>query len=215
MKLFPRLAQFFRNVVLVQYAGLALATLAISVGVHFSFGHVLTGANIEVMLMNFVFEGIIALGMTLVIISGGIDLSVASVFAFGEILVAKLMVEAGVPMTPAIGITLVACAAIGAVNGILVIALRVHPLIITMGTLLTLRGVNLAITQGASVSGFSQSLRFWVKATWPGSMFQSSFTSWRRPSSPFFSRTTATSVSCTLLEEASVLPSSPALMSVE
>lgn len=160
MKLFPRLAQFFRNVVLVQYAGLALATLAISVGVHFSFGHVLTGANIEVMLMNFVFEGIIALGMTLVIISGGIDLSVASVFAFGEILVAKLMVEAGVPMTPAIGITLVACAAIGAVNGILVIALRVHPLIITMGTLLTLRGVNLAITQGASVSGFSTEFTF-------------------------------------------------------
>src|SRR5208282_823883 len=56
--------------------------------------------------------------------------------------------------------TLVAAAAIGALNGDLIVLFRVHPLIITMGTLLTLRGVNLAITDGHSVSGFSDAFLF-------------------------------------------------------
>lgn len=110
--------------------------------------------------MNMVFEGIMALGMTFVIISGGIDLSVAAVFAFAEILVAKLMIEAGVPVAAAIIITLGACGIIGALNGLMIVAFRVHPIIITMGTLLTLRGVNLAITDGRSISGFSNDFLF-------------------------------------------------------
>lgn len=150
---------------LVQYAGLLLVTLSVLFGVHATFGNVLTGANIEVLLMNMVFEGIMALGMTFVIISGGIDLSVASVFAFAEIIVAKLMVEAGLPIVPAILITLLACAAIGALNGFLTVAFRVHPLIITMGTLLTLRGVNLAITDGSSISGFAPAFLFLGQGT--------------------------------------------------
>jgi ribose transport system permease protein len=130
------------------------------VGTHLAFGNVLTGGNLEVLAMNLVFEGIMALGMTFVIISGGIDLSVASVFAFAEILVAKLMIQGGLPIVPSILITVVACAMIGAVNGLLIVAFRVHPLIITMGMLLTLRGVNLAITQGKSISGFSDAFLF-------------------------------------------------------
>ena len=83
------------DITMVQYLGLIVVTLAVGLGVHATFGNVLTGANIEVLAMNFVFEGILALGMTFVIVMGGIDLSVASVFAFAEILVAKLMVQAG------------------------------------------------------------------------------------------------------------------------
>src|SRR4051812_19551179 len=90
------------NVQGAQYLGLAAVTLLVVVGTELGFGHVLTGANLEVLAMNMVFEGIMALGMTFVIIAGGIDLSVASVFAFAEILVAKLMVEAGLPILPAI-----------------------------------------------------------------------------------------------------------------
>ncbi|MDR3372442.1 MAG: ABC transporter permease [Ancalomicrobiaceae bacterium] len=129
-------------------------------GFQATFGNVLTGANLEVLAMNMVFEGIMALGMTFVIITGGIDISVASVFAFAEILVAKLMVQAGLDMVTAIVITLVATAAIGALNGLLIVLFRVHPMIITMGTLLTLRGINLAITDGHSVSGFSDVFLF-------------------------------------------------------
>jgi ribose transport system permease protein len=145
-----------QNVIIVQYVGLVAVTLVTLFGFHAAFGNVLTGANLEVLAMNMVFEGIMALGMTFVIIMGGIDLSVASVFAFAEILVGKLMVQAGWPIFPAILLALAASAIIGALNGALIVLFRVHPLIITMGTLLTLRGVNLAITDGHSVAGFSE-----------------------------------------------------------
>lgn len=145
---------------IVQYVGLFAITLVILLGTQLFFGNVLTAANLEVLAMNMVFEGIMALGMTFVVISGGIDLSVASVFAFAEILVAKLMIEAGLPVVAAIVITLISCAGIGALNGFMIVAFRVHPIIITMGTLLTLRGVNLAITEGRSISGFSDGFVF-------------------------------------------------------
>ena len=141
-------------------SGWSRVTLAVALGVQVTFGNVLTAANLEVLMMNMVFEGIMALGMTFVIIGGGIDLSVASVFAFAEIVVAKLMVEAGLPVLPAVFLTLVACAAVGALNGFLIVAFRVHPLIITMGTLLTFRGVNLAITDGKAVAGFPEAFLF-------------------------------------------------------
>lgn len=101
-----------------------------------------------------------AIGMTFLIITGGIDLSVSSVFPFAEIIVAKLMVEAGFPILPSILITLIACTLIGAANGILINAFRVHPMIITMGMMLTLRGINLAITKGRAVAGFSDAFLF-------------------------------------------------------
>ena len=158
MHVAPR--KLFENVIVVQYIGLVGVTLLTLFGFQAAFGNVLTRANLEVLAMNMVFEGIMALGMTFVIIMGGIDLSVASVFAFAEILVAKLMVQAGFAIVPAILVTLLAAAAIGALNGVLIVLFRVHPLVITMGTLLTLRGVNLAITDGHSVSGFSDAFLF-------------------------------------------------------
>ena len=152
--------RLFENAIVVQYIGLVGVTLLTLFGFQAAFGNVLTRANVEVLAMNMVFEGIMALGMTFVIIMGGIDLSVASVFAFSEILVAKLMVQGGFAIAPAIFVTIIAAAAIGALNGVLIVLFRVHPLIITMGTLLTLRGVNLAITDGHSVSGFSDAFLF-------------------------------------------------------
>lgn len=140
----------------IQYVGLVLVTIAIAVGFHLTFGNLLTVANLRVLAMNMVFEGIMAIGMTFVIIKGGIDLSVASVFAFSEILVAKLMMEYGLPVPLAVILTIIAATGVGFVNGALIIMLRVHPLIITLGTLLTLRGINLAITDGQSISNFPE-----------------------------------------------------------
>ena len=98
MHVAPR--RLFENVIVVQYIGLVGVTLLTLFGFQAAFGNVLTRANLEVLAMNMVFEGIMALGMTFVIIMGGIDLSVASVFAFSEILVAKLMVQAGFAIVP-------------------------------------------------------------------------------------------------------------------
>lgn len=120
----------------------------------------LTGANIEVLCMNFLFNAFAALGMTFVIITGGIDLSVATVIPFAEIIVAKLMVNQGLPMVPAIAITLLCSAFIGLLNGWMVNYLDVHPMIITMGMMMFLKGFNLATTEGKAISGFSESFLF-------------------------------------------------------
>jgi ribose transport system permease protein len=124
---------------------------------HVMFPLFLTPLNVESIAMAFIFEGIIALGMTFVIITGGIDLSVCSMLPFAEIICAKLMMQAGLPMWPAIIITLIAGAAVGAVNGVLIKFLDIHPMIITMAMMLILRGTNLAITDGKAIAGFSDS----------------------------------------------------------
>ena len=151
-----RLKKSKLNIAWIQYFGLIAVILLITILTHVIFGNVLTVANIRVLIMNMIFEAIMALGMTFVIILGGIDLSVASVFAFAEILVAKLMIQAGLPIIVAIIITIFACCCIGILNGVMIITFKVHPMIITLGTLLTLRGINLAITDGRSISGFSE-----------------------------------------------------------
>ena len=126
--------------------GLLAAVLAV---VYPSFG---TAANLEVLAIGFLFEAFIALGMTAVVITGGIDLSVGAVFPFSAILTASLL-RAEVPPALAVAITLAAAAAIGAMNAGLTVALRVHPFIVTLGTMLTVKGLNLAITRGAPVTG--------------------------------------------------------------
>ena len=80
-----------------------------------------------------------ALGMTLVIISGGIDLSVGSVIALSTVVVARLL-EAGVPPLLAAATGVLVGGLCGLTNGLLITRLKLVPFIITLGTLLVFRG---------------------------------------------------------------------------
>ncbi len=80
-----------------------------------------------------------ALGMTLVIISGGIDLSVGSVIALSTVVVARLL-EAGVPPLLAAAAGVLVGGLCGLTNGLLITRLKLVPFIITLGTLLVFRG---------------------------------------------------------------------------
>jgi ribose transport system permease protein len=113
-------------------------------------------ANVEVLAMNFILEAFMALGMTAVIVSGGIDLSVSAVLPFAAI-VTGLLLRAGTPVPIAIGIALLASAGVGALNATMRHVLRVHPFIVTLATMLSLKGVNLVMTGGAPVAGFPDS----------------------------------------------------------
>lgn len=117
--------------------------------------------NMEVLAMGFITEAFMALGMTLVIIIAGIDLSIASVLPFTAIIVAMSLqkfaafeIPVGINITLSILITLTAASFVGFINASLINKLRVHPFIITLSMMLTLRGVNLVITDGGTVSGF-------------------------------------------------------------
>ncbi|MEW5959998.1 MAG: ABC transporter permease [Chloroflexota bacterium] len=96
------------------------------------------------------FLGIVAAGQTLVIISGGegIDLSVGAVVTLGAILVFRIVDGQNSMIIPALGMTLLVGAAIGAVNGLGVTLLGIPPLVMTLGMAGVVQGIILAVTQG-------------------------------------------------------------------
>ena len=113
------------------------------------------------------FFAIMAIGATIVIISGGIDLSVGSIYALAGTTMAMLLrsnvpgsgstVLAGVAICAGVGL---AC---GLLNGALVVGLKVHPFIITLGTMWVLRGVAFVATKAESIL-VPQSLTGFAKA---------------------------------------------------
>jgi len=116
------------------------------------------------------FIAIMAIGATFVIISGGIDLSVGAIYALASVLGALVLHHYG-PDGPAggespwIGICLgmLTCIAVsllcGFLNGGMTVALKVHPFIITLGTMSIYRGIAFVITRGQSVGIFPQKFR--------------------------------------------------------
>ncbi|MGD0726113.1 MAG: ABC transporter permease [Spirochaetia bacterium] len=108
-------------------------------------------ANFEVLVMGFIFEAIMALGMTLVIISGGIDLSVSAVLGFSAIMIAFFF-KARFPIALALACTFLIAACIGLFNAWMTNTLRVHPFIATLAMMLTIRGLALAISNGENVT---------------------------------------------------------------
>jgi rhamnose transport system permease protein len=93
--------------------------------------------------------GLLALAMTPIILTGGIDLSVGSLLGLCAILFGKLWRDGGLSPLAAGGITLVIGALGGGLNASLITALRLPPLIVTLGTYSLFRGVAEAITRGA------------------------------------------------------------------
>ncbi|APO74505.1 ribose ABC transporter permease protein [Rhizobium etli 8C-3] len=100
----------------------------------------------------------LALGMTLVIISGGIDLSVGPTAAIAAVISASLMV-AGFPIPIAIAAGLAIGVVCGLVNGFLVAYVGLQPFIVTLGTLSTYRAIALIYTGGNPVLGIPQGFR--------------------------------------------------------
>jgi ribose transport system permease protein len=100
----------------------------------------------------------LALGMTLVIISGGIDLSVGPTAALSAVLTATLLVM-GIPAPVAIGAGLALGAACGLFNGFMVAVVGLQPFIVTLGTLSTFRALALIYTGGNPVLGIPDSFR--------------------------------------------------------
>jgi ribose transport system permease protein len=95
--------------------------------------------NLELMARQTAIVSIAAVGMTVVIVSGGIDLSVGSIIALGTVVIALLLRSGASPLVAALG-AIAASAACGLVNGVLITQLRVVPFIVTLGTMLIVRG---------------------------------------------------------------------------
>jgi ribose transport system permease protein len=116
------------------------------------------------------FIAIMAVGATIVIISGGIDLSVGAIYALASVLGALVLRSFGpegshfsAPGWQGIVMGIGACvgAALlgGIANGLMIVLLRVHPFIITLGTMAIYRGIAFVVTRGQSVGGFPEGFR--------------------------------------------------------
>lgn len=97
--------------------------------------------------------GICAVGMTIVMVSGGIDLSIGALMAVVNIVCAKLIVENGVHPVPAVLACIVVAAAVGALNAFWITIVKIPPLIATLGTMTSLRGLAYTLSGGRSVWG--------------------------------------------------------------
>ena len=106
------------------------------------------------------FLAIVAAGQTLVVLMGGIDLSVAAVVTMAGVIGGNLITQIG--EAGGILLTLGFSALVGVANGIGVVALRLPPLVMTLASLSVIQGVLLVYNAGKPVSGKSEFLRYWA-----------------------------------------------------
>jgi ribose transport system permease protein len=98
--------------------------------------------------------GIMAVGMSFVILTGGIDLSVGSVLALAMMVMGWLSNNMGVPLPVAVIVALVAAGLCGLVSGLLITAFKVPPFIATLAMMSVARGLANMITDGQQIVGF-------------------------------------------------------------
>jgi ribose transport system permease protein len=120
--------------------------------------HFLTASNLVNVVEQSAIIGIVAVGMTFVIVTGGIDLSVGSLVALSGIAFG-LAVRAGAPAGVAAAAGLAAGLGCGLVNGALITVGRLPPFIATLGMMSVARGVALMLTDGRPISGFPAGFR--------------------------------------------------------
>lgn len=120
--------------------------------------HFLTISNLLNVLEQTSINAVIALGMTFVILSAGIDLSVGSVLALSGVVMATLL-QQDWPVAAAIAAGLLMGFGFGALNGLAIAWGRLPPFIATLGMMSIARGCALLFTEGRPVSGFDQTFR--------------------------------------------------------
>ncbi|AWK89833.1 ABC transporter permease [Azospirillum thermophilum] len=123
--------------------------------------------NITNILTEVSIYGIVAVGMTCVILTGGVDLAVGSVLAFAALVGAWVVTGIGMPNLGGMGFLLallIACAVgtlTGYVHGKVITLFSVPPFIVTLGGMTIWRGATLVMNDGAPVAGFDAGYRWW------------------------------------------------------
>ena len=134
----------------VREAGVLGALVVLCIVLSLASPYFFTLRNIFNVLQGMSTIGIMAVGATMVLVAGGLDLSVGSVLAVGAVLTARLMTYQGVNPWLAAGAGLSAGLAFGLVNGLLVTRARIVPFIATLGTLSVGRGLAFSLASGPS-----------------------------------------------------------------
>jgi len=116
----------------------------------------LTGANLLAIGVAMAGSALAAIGSSLVLLTGGIDLSIGTSYGLSGIVVSHALL-AGIPVLPSMALALLSGMLIGALNGVIITRLRVNPFITTLGTMTIGRGLINILTRGYSISGLPDS----------------------------------------------------------
>ncbi|MEL6271804.1 MAG: ABC transporter permease [Chloroflexota bacterium] len=110
----------------------------------------LTLNNFETISKQLAVVGVVAIGMTMVLITGGVDISVGSVAALAGVVTGVLWVEVGVPLVLSVVAGITSGVLIGFLNGFMITVLKINPLITTLATFSIVRGLAFVLSQGRS-----------------------------------------------------------------
>ena len=145
------------------FFGLIIVSIGIGIAVYFKAGENLffTSDNILTLLRQTSFNAIMAAGVSVVIITAGIDLSIGSVWALSSVVMAFVCVNKGWAWTLSVLVGLAVGLACGLVNGWGVTLLRIPPFVATLGMMSIARGLAEVITGGFQISGLPNAFQWW------------------------------------------------------
>ncbi|MGL6199021.1 MAG: ABC transporter permease [Lachnospiraceae bacterium] len=120
-----------------------------------------TAGNIINILQQVTVIAVLALGVNVVIFTGGIDISVGSVLGFTGIIMGKLIVEKGMPAVVGVTAALIVGILCGTFNGIMISKFKLQPMIATLAMMSMARGAALTLADGQTITGYSDGFR-WI-----------------------------------------------------
>jgi len=135
----------------VRYA-ILWVLVALVIAAQLAYPSFLTVENLKNMLSQNAEVGVVAMGMTFVIVGGGFDLSVSGSFSFGAVLFAGLCMNSHLPVVPALALVLAAGAGLGLLNGVVVATLRVNAFVTTLGTAFAYDGLAALYSHSAPIT---------------------------------------------------------------
>jgi ribose transport system permease protein len=143
----------------LQRYGLVVSFLLLCLALSLLSDRFLTFGNLTNVLRQSTINLIIAIGMTYVILTAGIDLSVGAVLALSTVVTADLL-QRGIPILPTIFLGLALGGVLGMANGLLISRVKVPPFVATLGMMTVARGLALTYTQGRPITGLPNAFRY-------------------------------------------------------
>ena len=148
--------EFFDNIISIfkaPEAALFMVIVALIIFLSLATDHFFTIFNITNIFKQASIIGIIAIGATIVIISGGIDLSVGAIAGFSAMILALILKNFEIPIWVAIGLAILSGTLIGLYNGIVIYETRIPSFIATLGSMIIIQGVTKLISDAKMISG--------------------------------------------------------------
>lgn len=146
-----KIVSIFSKLKSIREMNILMIIALLCVVMSFASPYFLTKENIEAIILQFSTEGIVVIGMTILLIVGGIDVGVGSTMCFAMVVPAKLFMMGMNPWLAAL-IGLLASLGIGAANGFFVTKVGLHPFITTLAMMGIVRGACYVLTEGSQIS---------------------------------------------------------------